>query len=76
MKLAKEMLTVLVGKIAQDLQSIAIEEVMKAEASGKDPKDKRKMVFEAIKHRLPELGDSIIFLAIETAVSALKASKR
>ena len=77
LELARKMLVVFVGRLAQDLQSIAIEEVLRAEASGLDGQAKWKMAYEGIKSRLKtEVKEHVINLAIETALSAILANRK
>ena len=72
----KMILRLLLGKLADDLQRIAMEEVQKAEQSGKSGSDKYRAAYEAIKNRLPAVKEAFINHAIETAVLALLAAKK
>ncbi len=71
-----KILKLLIGRAAENLQTIAKEEVDRAEASGKTGTEKYEIAFKAIKARFPEMKESFINHAIETAVLALLASKR
>lgn len=75
LKTALSLLKLLLGKVAKDLQEIALEEVQKAEATGATGQKKYEMAYEGIKNRLPGLRESAINLAIELAVSALQAQR-
>jgi len=66
-------LRVFLGSVADRLQSIAKEEVDKAEATGKSGIDKYKIAFSGIRERIKDASVTIpmINLAIESAVIAL-----
>lgn len=69
--MGKKILIQILGKFGSDLHQVALEEVEKAEASGLDGMEKYKMAFEAIKRRVPGIGESAINLAIELSVQAI-----
>jgi len=75
LRAALSLLKILLGGVADSLNTIAQEEVKKAELSGKSGQEKYEAAFKGIKVRLPELRDSAINLAIELAVSALQVDK-
>lgn len=67
-----------IGKVGEDLQRIAQQEVAEAQnlyALGKIP-DKRAYVQERLKARFPQIKEVFINHAIETAVIALLAAKK
>lgn len=73
-----KILKAFIGKVGEDLQKIAQEEVATAEtlyAAGKIP-DKRAYVQERLKARFPQIREVFINHAIETAVIALMAAKQ
>ena len=74
LKLAERILKLIIGRVAEDVQRIAYEEVKIAEASGKDGLDKYEAVFKAMKKRFPSIKDSALNYAIEAAVLALQSS--
>lgn len=76
LNLGLRILKLFLGKVAEDLQIIAQEEVAKAEASGKTGADKYEIAFQAIKARLPQVKESLVNYAIEQSVLALLAAKR
>ena len=67
-----KILKMFLGRLAEDLQRIAMEEVRKAQLTSVSGPQKAKAAFEGIKSRLPEVSDSQINLALEVAVSAIK----
>lgn len=74
LNLGKQILKMFIGRLAEDLQRIAWDEVKKAQLAGGTGSQKAKAAFEGIKRRMPEVRDSQINLALEIAVSALKTS--
>lgn len=74
LKLGAQILKVIVGKVAEDVQRIAWEEVKIAEQSGKSGADKYEMAFKALRKRFPDIRDSVINHSIETAVIALQSA--
>lgn len=77
LELGKKMLVTFVGRVANDLQSIAVEEVLRAEASGLDGDAKRKMAFDGIKARLKtSVKNHLIGLSIENALAAIIANQK
>ena len=73
--LALKILKMVLGQTGVMLQTIAQEEVAKAEASGKTGLEKYEMAYKAIKKRFPEVRESAVNLAIELAVNALVQGK-
>jgi hypothetical protein len=73
--LGVQILKVFLGKVAEDLQKIAKEEVDKAERTGKTGAEKYEIALKALKKRFPDMKESFINHAIETAVLALAAFK-
>lgn len=69
-------LKLLIGRVAENLQEIAKQEVDKAEASGKTGLEKYEAAFKGVKARFPEMKDAFINHAIETAVVSLLAAKK
>ena len=71
----KSILKIFLGEVAKDLQEIAWSEVKRAEESGKSGIEKYEAAFKAIKTRFPEIRESLVNHAIETAVLALNSAK-
>ena len=71
--LSQKILKIFIGKAAQTLQDLALSEVRKAEATGKDGLAKYKMAFETIRYRFPNLKETLINHAIESACLVLMA---
>ena len=78
LKAGLNILKAFIGKVGEDLQKIAQEEVALAERefNAGRIKDKRKYVQDRLKARFPGIQEVFINHAIETAVIALLASKR
>ena len=72
---ALKLLKMVLGGVAANLQTVAREEVARAEASGKTGQEKYEDAYKAIKKRFPEIKESALNLALELAVSALLQSK-
>ena len=75
LKLGEQILKVFLGNIADKLQTVANEEVVKAEATGASGLDKYEQALKGIRLRFPEIKESVINFAIENAVLALLAAK-
>lgn len=75
LKLMEKVLKIIIGQVADKLKTVAYEEVVKAEKSGKSGPDKYEAAFKGIRSRFPELKESAINFAIEGAVLALQSSK-
>ena len=76
LKLGEKLLKIVLGKVASNVQEIAAQEVSRAEASGKTGVEKYEAAFKGVKARFPEMKESFINFAIETAVVALGEAKR
>ena len=74
--LGLQILKMLIGQAAASLQTVAQEEVAKAEATGATGTKKYEMAFAGVRSRFPELKEAFINHAIETAVLALLAAKK
>lgn len=75
LNLALKIMKMIIGRVANDLNRIAQEEVARAEASGKSGTEKYEAAFKAIRARFPELRESAINLAIELGVNALEQAR-
>lgn len=78
LKWGQQILKIFIGKVAEDLQKIAQQEVADAQnlyALGKI-QDKRTYVKDRLQARFPQIREVFINHAIETAVIALLAVKK
>lgn len=74
--LAVRILKVVLGNAARDLQTIAMEEVLKAEKSGESGIKKYEMAYAGIRDRFKgPVKEYVINLAIEAAVFAYNEAK-
>lgn len=71
--IGKKILAMFLGRLAEDLQRVAWEEVKKAQLTTGSGVQKARSAFEGIRARLPEISDSQINLALEIAVAAIKS---
>lgn len=73
LSLVQKLIRVIVGKVADDLEKIALEEVKKAEASGLSGIEKYKMALSGIKGRpqYRDLPQYVLNIAIESAVAVV-----
>lgn len=67
----RKLLSLFVGRIADDLQKMALEEVYKAEITGKSGLDKYEMAFKALREKFKSLPEYALNIAIETAVARI-----
>ena len=75
LNLGLQILKMVAGSVATDIQRITQEEVNKAEVAGKTGTEKYETAYKAIKKRLPEVAERTINLALELAVNALTQAK-
>jgi len=69
--LARKILSIFVGRVADDLQKAAMLEVRAAEQSGKSGIDKYEAAFKVLRERFHKLPEYAINIAIETAVAQI-----
>ena len=76
LKLAEKILKIILGSVANDLNTAAWNEVRAAEASGKDGLDKYQTAFRNLRAHFPQIRESALNLSIELAVNALNEYKK
>lgn len=66
-----EILVMFLGEIGRELKKVALEEVHKAEQTGKSGLEKYELAYRGVKKRFPELREKFIEAAIANAVLAI-----